>query len=424
MKQSFKAITIGLTLTSSVLMSCTQSETVKYVDRVHIATNDSMSSDELATAAEQLVGPYTFMLAYKTALQATEKDPTNLKAQFYVRFLKRYEAFRGILNRVKPVLKPEQINNLNKFTTKILPNSPLKDFLTDASAAPFTQAADLQNVISEYITALRDFRSFLKENQSKEMNIYLNPRIFQEAIKNEMNNFCKVTPNGDYSTVDCDYSFVASKKLNSADMIALTQMQAGEILMLGIYNSYSLEGLEKLSEADPQHQMSNRERTNFLSNLPNFGKLRKDNIFDLLNSIGADFSAAAKWAMTYQQSLCPKQQRVNNQRPGYLFSSGICVENPTELSRSIALIDQMLQGITRVDLRTPNGSVINTSINAFAWSKSPIQDLRQIRPTTWNNCDYAANLADNSLGGVFVENNFNLFLNQNCNTFKYTSESN
>ena len=76
------------------------------------------------------------------------------------------------------------------------------------------------------------------------MNIYLNPHIFQEAIKNEMNNSCKVTPNGDYSTVDCDYSFVASKKLNSADMIALTQMQAGEILMFGFTTLTRSKGLK------------------------------------------------------------------------------------------------------------------------------------------------------------------------------------
>ena len=117
MKQKLKNLTMTLVISSSLLAlsSCNpNNNTEKVVDRVHITADDSMSSTELSTAAEQLVGPYTFMLAYKTALKAVEKDPTNLKAQFYVALLKRFEAFRGVLTRVKPALNQEQLKNLNE----------------------------------------------------------------------------------------------------------------------------------------------------------------------------------------------------------------------------------------------------------------------------------------------------------------------
>jgi hypothetical protein len=54
-------------------------------------------------------------------------------------------------------------------------------------------------------------------------------------------------------------------------------------------------------------------------------------------------------------------------------------------------------------------------MNIFAWATNPIQDLRQIKPTSWNSCDHATSLADNSFGGIFVDNNAQLFMeSSNC----------
>lgn len=415
MKQNFKNLTLTCLLASTVLMSCQNpsSDKEKIIDRVYVTADDSMSSEELSTAAEQLVGPYTFMLAYKTALKAVEKDPTNMKAQFYVSFLKRFETFRGVFVRIKPALKPEQLNNLND-TIKKFPESPLKAFLLEPGT-PIKTVTDLQDVLSDYVSALKEFRLFLKKNQSADLNIYLNPHVFEQAIKSEMENSCTVVDKNGTLTVDCDYSHVATKKLNSADMIALAQMEAGEVLLYGLYNNYSLEGIDKLAEADKKTKMSNREKVNFLNALPNFGKLRKNNTFEILTSIGSDFSAATKWALSYQKDLCPKGLGAKDQRKGFLFNNGLCIEDTNELERNLALLDSALSGIIQIDIKTKSGDIINSNLNAFVWNKNPISDLRQIKPSTWNKCDQATSLVDNTLGGLLVDNNANLFLDTNCN---------
>ncbi len=413
MNQKLKFLTMGLILSSSLLTACEpNNNTEKVVDRVHVTADDSMSSAELATAAEQLVGPYTFMLAYKTALKAVEKDPTNLKAQFYVNLLKRFEAFRGILTRVKPALNVEQLKNMNE-TIKKIPMSPLKEYLTE-DGPPIKTVTEIQDVLANYTSALKDFRKFLKANQTAELNIYLNPYVFEKAIKEELKNSCTIKEGDGSVTVDCDYSQIATKKLNMADMIALTQMTSGEILVFGLYNNYSLQGIEKLTEVDPNHRFSQRETTNFLFSQPSFGKLRKDHIFSMLTEMGSDLSSATKWAIEYQNKLCPKGSSVENQRPGYLFSKGICIENVSDVQKGLAQLDSALHGAIRVDLKRANEEIVNTEMNFFAWSTSPIQDLRQIRPTTWSKCDKAVSFADNTFGGVFVDNNAPLFVKSDC----------
>lgn len=415
MKQNLKQLTMGLVIASSVLMSCQNNGSEKVIDRVRVTADDSMSSAELSIAAEQLVGPYTFMLAYKTALKAVEKDPTNIKAQFYVNFLKRFEAFRGILTRIKPFYKnAAQAKSLDD-TIKNFPQSPLKDFLTEPGTA-ITTVTDVQNVLGDYVSALKDFRKFLKANQASEMNIYLNPSVFEQAIKNELRDSCTFNEgNGDgHLVVECDYSMIATKKLNTADMIALTQMTSGEILAFGLYNSYSLEGIEKLQEVDPNHLMSRQATVNYLASLPSFGKLRKDHVFSMLTEVGSDLSAATKWAMNYQSTLCPKGTSTPNQRKGYLISNGICIENISETNHALAMLDSALLGAIRVDVKRANGEMINTQIDYFALSRQPIQDLRQVRPTSWNRCDQVTSLADNTVGGIYADNNANLFLKTDC----------
>ncbi len=66
--------TIAL-VSSFGFMGC-QPDTVKEKIQQKVSVNEQMNSDELTNAAEQLFGPYTFMLAYKTAKMSVEKDPT------------------------------------------------------------------------------------------------------------------------------------------------------------------------------------------------------------------------------------------------------------------------------------------------------------------------------------------------------------
>ena len=397
--------TLGMVSTFA-LMSCNQKETVvKEPMKIKVAATDMSSSDELAQAAEQLISPYSFMLAYKLAATAYEKDPTNKKAEFYYLFLKRFEAFRGVLTRIYPGLNDQQKKELDKYINTELPASPLKDFLTEKGGTAITKPSDIQDVLTQYFAASNEFRKFLKDNEQSEISINLNPYVFEGAIKKELMNSCKIIQGeGGTFSYECDASQISVKKLNSADFIALRQTVAGEVLYGMFYTAYSLNGLEKLKEADQQNLMTGKEKSEFLIAQPEFGKLRKDNSLKLMRELGSDFTAATSWALKYQDTLCKKRQ-------GHLYKDGLCISKPTAAQDLVNQLNAALGGIVELDLQTANDDTkMKTQVDVFAWSKNPIADLRQVSPQGWNNCEQATSFKDNTLGGIFVENNANLFV--------------
>ncbi len=371
---------------------------------------EKMDAQELAHAAEQLVGPYTFMIASRVANEALQKDPHNLKALFISKLLKRFEAFRGIYTRLRSYLKADQLAEFDKWIQEF-PESPMKRYLT-APGKPIHTVTDLQDVLSQYYSGIEEFREFLKQNQGSEFDIELNANVFEQEIRREMYNKCQTATVGDEVTVNCDYSDIAKKKINSADMIALRQMISGELLIGIFYNSYSLEGVEKINDDN----LTPQQKTEILMNTPTFGHLRSQNSFKLLRDIGSDLSSAVKWAVQYQKNLCPQGVETEYQRRGYLFEQGLCVDSTsTVLQRFMATLDQALGGITKIDMEKSDGTLVPMNVNLFAWSTKPIQDLRQIAPVGWNSCGLATSLRDNTLGGMFVDNNYNVLMDTDCN---------
>jgi hypothetical protein len=404
-------------MSSFAFMGCQPDKVTEKVPQ-KVSVNEQMNSDELTNSAEQLVGPYTFMLAYKTAVMAVEKDPTNLKAQFYVKLLKRFEAFRGVLNRIKPLLTASQLKDIEK-TIKDFPESPLKIFLLDnKNKSEIKTVGDVQTVYGEYFSAVADFRQFLKDNQSAELTIYLNPNIFEQQIKKELANSCGYNQNPDGSwDVNCQYNMIATKKLNIADLIVIRQMASAELVYSFFTNSYSLDGLEELAKIDPNGRMTNQQKAAFFESLPGFGKLRKDQNLKLMKEMGSDLSVAVKWVQQYQKDICAKGTSTKNQRKSFLFQDGICIEQQSQsaVNQFLSVLDRALGGTTQIELKDSSDRPMTMNMNIFAWASNPIQDLRQIKPTSWNSCDHATNLADNTLGGIFVDSNVQTLLEKsNC----------
>ena len=369
-----------------------------------------MSASQLTEAAEQLVGPYTFMIANKVAKQALEKDPANLKAQFLVKLLERFEAFRGIHTRMRSYLKADQLKKHDQWFRNF-PDSPMKKFLSEPGK-PIKTVSDMQDIMTQYYNSIVEFRKFLKENQNSELEIQLNANVFEQHIKQEMYDSCQTYEDNKQITVECDYSGIAKKKLNSSDFITLRQMVSGEIIQGLFVTGYSLEGAEQLEDK----VLSNQQKAEILTNTKTFGLLRKNHNFNLLKEIGSDLSASMKWAIQYQKNLCPQGTLSTNQRRGYLFDTGICVDgNDDEVKNFMSVLDRALGGVTQVDMEKEDGSLVKMNVNLFAWSTNPIRNLRQVAPTKWNDCDLATSLQDNTLGGIFVDNNVPVVMKTQCN---------
>lgn len=403
-------ITVLLALGASACQKKDEAANKNGQIKVKVSAMEQMDSAELTSSAEQLISPYTFMISHEMAKKALAKDPNNLKAEFIMLLTKRFQAFKGLHTRIRPALQGEQLKAHDEWLKKF-PTSPLKTFLT-AEGSPIKTITDSQSVLSEYYGSIQEFRNFLKKNQNSKLSLELNAQTFENEIREEMADSCVYVQgeDGNFTELVCDYSEIAVKKLNIADMIMLRQVISGE-LVYSLFNNYSLEGLDKIQQNEG---LSNQEKTEAMARLPELGKLRSEHTFGLLRDIGSDLSAAVKWAVQYQKEVCPAGHESYNQRKGYLFKDGLCVEDVDATQKMIAVLDQALRGAVRVEMTTAGGNKIETNVNYFAWSDRPIRDLRQVMPTQWNECDEATEIRDNTLGGMFVDNNFNLTLDKKC----------
>lgn len=372
-------------------------------DTTQISITDNTPATELLSSAEQLINPYSFMLAYRLASMAVEREPENIKAQFYVALLKRFEVFRGLATRIKPMLSPADRREIDR-QLQLMPDSPLKSFLT-AEGELLTTVSDVQQVIQNYLQEVKNFRDFLKRNESVEMNISYNQGALLQPFRVESANSCTVNESEGSLDIRCSSVNNSTVRLNIADMIALRQITAGELLQGIISNSYSLEGLLNLKDQD-MSGMSPEQKLNAVFSQAEVGRLRSDHMLSLVQGMGSDLSTAVKWAMDHQESLCLPGRDA---RSGYLFKNGFCVQNVSESRQLLDLFDRALNGVIELDTVESRPKV-----DILALVRNPIQDLRSVRPTQFDACSQPTSLADNSLNGVFPDRNAVELLSAPC----------
>lgn len=364
-----------------------------------VEANANMSSEELADAAEQLLTPTQFMHADKILDLALEKDPNNLKAQFYKSFLKSYMNNKGILTRIKPLVK--QYGNIKEYEKSIseMPNVHLKKFLT-AGQEDIASVKDIQNWISDYQLALNDFRKFLIVNQNATLTLELNAQALEASLKDPNSYSCETLSAGsDNYRFKCDMTEVGHRTLSTPDFIAIRQMTAGMILYLNFFTSYSFEGLEILKSVEIKPGTSSQEIEKLITEkMPEFGKIRKNHLLKEVVPMGSDFVNAGRWVVQYQNQVCPAGVSKPQQRKGTLFHEGLCVSNADEALRSLALMEQVLTQTMKVDFGTQGEKV---EVDYMALFKNPVENLLSLTPVTYDSCGKAQSLKDPSFGGMF-----------------------
>ena len=386
---------LSIVLLSQLIFSCQPAD--KKSAKVSITATDKMSADELASSAEQLITPYSFMLAYKLAKLAVDKEPNNVRALFYYKFLKRYEAFRGFYSRVSSALTPAQQDELKKEIA-LYPPSPLKDFLTE-KGTDIKTIKDEQDVLAQYYGSIAEFYDFLKDKENSDFQARIN--ISKQEFRKDQAGICNATDTGSELKIQCDTTNMVSVKLNMADMILLRQITAGELLVGIAYNSYNLDGLDKLATAPAKMTLQQSIDTAFSNE--KFGLLRNDHMFGSLLKIGADMGAAANWALKYQATLCPHGAGAIDNRPGYLFKNGICFAGKQDdATHALHVLDLALKGPTLIDI-TPD--IKGSNVDVFAWSRNAIKDLRTVQPSQYDGGGKAISLRDNTVGGVLLDSN-------------------
>jgi len=405
MKPFFKTTILATSLILALTTACSNDKRDKK-DATTVKLSNQMKADELTNAGEQLVSPYTFMLADKVFDMALEKDSSNQKAQFYKLFVARMMVFKGIARRISPMVKngsPEQKADYAKWM-KEFPESPLKTFLLDGTEdidSPLKAA----RVLSDYNQALNNFRVFLKKNPTMELTLNLNPHVFEKEINDELANSCTWKDVADGAVeVTCDPQGIAQKKMNSADLIALRQVTGGEMLYWSMFTAYDLTVSEQISKNENLQNMAPQEVLAYYKSLPSLGKLNPENTLHLIPEIGSDFSASVKWYQQYQDRVCPKGAEVSNQRRGYLFKNGICIERSAESDKSLAAIDKILGGVFTQPIENEKGEQVDQiRVNLVGFLKNLPQDLKHFLPESVDQNGQNPRWSDPTMNGLFPD---------------------
>jgi tetratricopeptide (TPR) repeat protein len=382
---------------------------------VTIQANDGMKAEDLAESGEALVSPYTFMLADRVFTMALAKDPDNKKAKFYQTFIKRMMVLKGIVSRIAPLVRagtPEQQADYERWK-KEFPESPLRAFLMDGPE-DLTKNAQIVDVLSDYQNALNDFRKFLKANPDLELTLNLNPHVFEKEISSTLANSCKWERNPGWEqnpdrlrgpiTVVCDYSAAAQKKINAADVVAIRQITGGEMYLMSLYTAYDISTILEISQNQQLKKMTPPEVLSYYKSLPSIAKIRKEQTLSLIPELGSDFSAAVKWAKQYQYRICPKGESSRNQRPGFLFKDGLCVNPNSKDEANLVRLDQALAGIFSAPiLNADEEQVDEIRTNIVGFFANPPKDLKDLLPESVDAKGRVTQWADKTFGGLFPD---------------------
>ncbi|MEY4617043.1 MAG: hypothetical protein RJB66_2003 [Pseudomonadota bacterium] len=383
--------------------------TINKTEKTKIVVTSNMSADEIADAAEQLVTPYTFMLADKTFSLALEKNPAHNKALFYKALLKRFMVFKGILARIRPLI--EQKGEIQSYNSQLrqIPESALKSFLLDGPA-DINSYYSAQTFLNKYVRGVNYLREFLLQNPELNFDIYLNPYFHKDTIATSWSKSCKqlITQN-ELMHVECDSREVATRHVNSADLMLLRQMAAGEVLAFSVYASYSFEGIESLSQIKDFDRLPYKTQKKIIQSHDDLGVLRRDHVMDLIQYIAQDFVAAVRWSEMMQKELCPRHDDDSSgedQRANFLFSKGLCLSSKSEALTArenlLAKIETALRGTLPIEVpRKDEEMTFQTVVDPLVISRRPIIDLKSLIPNEISTCGRRTPLSDPTLNGLF-----------------------
>ncbi|MGE3758269.1 MAG: hypothetical protein AB7H97_10965 [Pseudobdellovibrionaceae bacterium] len=459
MKKSFKVLFFATAVTAS-LIACTEEkrEKVNKHDRSKkapvgttsggkretVEVNEKMDVPKLLAAGEKLVTSGTFNLADITFDMVLKKERNNEKALFYKHFLKRFMVLKGILKRIRPLAKEMgSLERLDKAVDKSK-DYPGQNFLLGLDdkdiKEDITTGAELESVISLYAQAIAEFHGYLHEMRNNRVKeLVLNTSVdLRKNIKRDISKLgsdrCIFSPeknNKNNFKITCTFFPTTPIKLGEPDILALSQLVAGERLLLAMFSNYSIEGIEKLKNFGGLRMIDTKELQSEIEKVETIGKRKNknaDNLVKRIESLGADAISAFEYMQKHAEKLCPSGKFTKEFRKGYYFSNGICVAN-NDITKNIAILGEALKGVVTIDIRVKK-HMVSSKVDLLALARNPVDHLSKISPSAYQTCKRVGmteqlpkSLRDNTLGGTLVDGIAADLLTRECDESLSTVET-
>ncbi len=346
-------------------------------------------ADVLVDEAEELLRPSRFPEAQAKLEEALRYDTENVRAQFWQRFLGVMLEFNGIIGRLRPFYEsqPGGSERWSQLSREVLPSSTdeWRQYLrTGKSGAepPLENAESVRAYLDRVIDRAEVLRQWLKANREREFTL----RMPQDLIGNTWmsrgsSQRCLSPGLGPLRLIsqNCGPGAMYEAKMNRADL-DLVQIWLGSLefqLILAqtyVVNPQVLIDLPKSNERDFIQALLRQQS----------GELRAQNKLSLFRELTSEALMAMRFAMQRQAELCPRGAYQFNNRPGYMFSIGICMrgEETSPERRTMAVMESILAGRpVRVDYGDTD-----LEIQALQLTERPPQSLAFLNRVSFDTC--------------------------------------
>ena len=439
----------SLLLLLSVITACTPSNSDKNGKIKLISVSSILSSEqsnhekaeEIALAAESLLGAESYKESYALALQALNLDAQNLRATFIKATVAPFLVIKGIFTRVTPLAqKSEKL--LKKLETKLeelrlkATTSKFHQFLLDG-IPDIDSEEKLQLVLDDLIAALEQLRAFAKYSKSQTLTMKSNALISNQVLENYV-NLCEVKiieEKMKYELICPENQLLSDVKFNRADFELIQHYAAGKIADLSLLSAYDLTGSVSVhyeKTKDLGTITTNQQVYEKLLSNKRFGTLKNAAYLTKIKDLGLDAMLSLLGARGNQNEVCPTGDgRSSKNRVGMFFSKGFCMDAWSQ-SETINTVTNILSGgYYSAYLKNEynnnnyynnnyyNNNYYNNNYNNNSSTitmlplqlfNQPLSDIRSLGLMQFDNCGHLVSVEEVTMGGTFPSKDANKYL--------------
>jgi hypothetical protein len=325
---------------------------------------DHLNAEEKAAMSEVLTDEAEEKLTFTTLHElkpqfeeAVKLGKGNVRAKFWLEIMNPLLKMRGILNRIRP-LYLQQEHGMERYQILVrgleqTSSSDYRRFLTESDNSGSAETREIHTDkefrlwMDEVIVSLNQLRLFLKENKDRTIQLRVPQKwMFGDSAPEKhlekQDGRCGAFSFMFTRVAACSNTGMVTFKVNRADLEGIQYFVSAQMFQLSVLYAFNLnpivmfDGFANRSTKDVVRMLTKGYDGSLLHrNRINIGK-------DLL----PEWLAAQKYFISSQSELCRTGDYSTQNRPGYLFSTGYCLErhNSDVDRKAIAIVETLIAG--------------------------------------------------------------------------------
>ncbi len=371
--------------------------------------NDKEYAAKLARIGEILVNnPVGVTHAHDMFNRALEIDPQNNKALFYSAFTEILMAMKGSMNRGKSLLDdPKDYDAYIEHLTNKVKYPEFVDFVIGRdSQSKFKDYQDIKRFVQNEIVEAFENASTKLNKVNGDVNIILT-QLKTENTELEYN--CQDIVEDEYSYTNCELKEEMSSMealpaetvtVDLNDVKILASGLKGYSTVFKLYTAYSIKGQKHLSneirvkELDLGRDLTDKELHRIVSRYDDYLTLEEDH---KMGEIVQDLEKVVEAGMdleTLNNQFCDNDLRINN------LVKAICFSQTAREDMQKSL--DYLSGPQEIVIgKKVDGLDVKIMIDLPAYLNNPVQDLKTLIPTEYNEDGSTKYTVEPDLNGLF-----------------------